>query len=121
MLFLTFRLNVLILLFELSKLDILIFVIQLAFKFGDTMESGKHHQDNYIKIGNRNYSTRHKYWRQCILKLTPLASKCHKLKVSSSFRSKDMAFHNISVINGHCQLNIAQWASQRKFEIHGVF
>ena len=67
------------------------------------------------------YSTRHKYWRQCILKLRPLASKCYKLDVSSFFRFKDMAFYNISVIYGHCQLNIAQWASQRNFEIYGVF
>ena len=50
-----------------------------------------------------------------------LASKCHKLEVSSSFSSKDMAFNNISVIYGHCQLNIAQWASQTKCKNHGVF
>ena len=67
------------------------------------------------------YSTRHNDWRQCILKLRPLASKCHKLEVSSSFSSKDMAFNNISVIYGHCQLNIAQWASQKNVEIQWVF
>ena len=67
------------------------------------------------------YSTRHNDWRQCILKLRPLASKCHKLEVSSSFSSKDMAFNNISVKYGHCQLNIAQCASQTNFKNHGVF
>ena len=72
-------------------------------------------QNGYI------YSPRHNDWRQCILKLRPLASKCHKLEVSSSFSSKDMAFNNISVKYGHCQLNIAQCASQTNFKNHGVF
>ena len=77
------------------------------------------HRSIYIYI--YIYSTRHWYWRQCILKVRVLASNCHKLEVSNCFSSKDMNFYNISVPHDHCHLNIAQWASQRKFEKQGVF
>ena len=59
--------------------------------------------------------------RECIFKVRVLASKCHKLEVSNFFSSEDMNVYNISLIHDHCHLNIAQWASQRKLEIQGVF
>ena len=50
-----------------------------------------------------------------------IASKCHKLEGSSLFSFKDVTYSNISGVLERSRSNVAQWASQGKPEIQGVF